>query len=145
MPRFAASVRLVMAAAMLPGYNKSLMGDAWADQDDYAKAVNAKLATAGLRVTGTGQEAQLFIANAPIQGLLDLFKGSEWAKTVWKQSAARVAGARASDSSLKLAGIPTRGWYIPFKSMPGLLSFPMDRDKVPAPTDLPPIEADDFA
>lgn len=135
----------LMAAAQLPGYNKNLMGDAWADQDDYAKAVNAKLATAGMRVTGTGQDAQLFIANAPIQGLLDLFAKSEWAKTVWKQSAARVTGARASESSLKLAGIPTRGWYIPFKSMPGLMSFPMDRDKAPQPADLPPIEADDFA
>jgi hypothetical protein len=135
----------LMAAAMLPGYNKQLLGDTWADQDDYAKAVNAKLATAGMRVQGTGQDAQLFLANAPIQGLLDVFARSEWAKTVWKQSAARVTGARASDSSLKLAGIPTRGWYIPFKSMPGLMSFPMDRDKTPDPSDLPPIEAEDFA
>lgn len=135
----------LMAAAMLPGYNKQLMGDTWADQDGYAKAVNAKLATAGMRVYGTGQDARLFLANAPIQGLLDLFAKSDWAKTVWKQSAARVAGATASDSSLKLAGIPTRGWYIPFKSMPGLLAFPMDRDKVPDPAAVPPYEASDFA
>jgi hypothetical protein len=136
----------LMAAAQLPGYNKGLLGDAWVDQDDYAKAVNAKLASAGLRVMGTGQDARLFIANAPIQGLLDLFAKSDWAKGVWKQSAARVAGAVASDSSLKLAGIPSRGWYIPIKSMPGLLSFPMDRDTAPAaPATLPPIEADDFA
>lgn len=135
----------LMAAAMLPGYNKSLMGDAWADQDDYAKAVNAKLATAGLRVYGTGQEAQLFIANAPIQGLLDLFKGSEWAKTVWKQSAARVPGATTDPNPATLAGIRTRGWKVPFRSVPGLMSFPMDRDKLPDATTLPPIEADDFA
>lgn len=136
----------LMAAAGLPGALQTLLGgDAWADQEAYAKAVNAKLASAGMRVQGTGQEARLFLANAPIQGLLDLFAKSEWAKTVWKQSAARVTGAAASDSSLKLAGIPTRGWYIPFKSMPGLLSFPMDRDKTPDPSTLPPIEAEDFA
>lgn len=136
----------LMAAADLPGSLKTLLGgDAWADQDAYAKAVNAKLASAGMRVSATGQDAKLFLANAPIQGLLDLFAKSDWAKTVWKQSAARVTGAMASDSSLKLAGIPTRGWYIPFKSMPGLLSFPMDRDKVPDPATVPPYEASDFA
>jgi hypothetical protein len=136
----------LMAAAQLPGAPEGLLGgDGWADKAEYAKAVNAKLASAGLRVYGSGQEAELFVANAPIQGLLDLFQKSEWAKTVWKQSAARVSGARASDTNTRLAGVPTRGWYIPFKSMPGLLSFPMDRDRVPDPATLPPIEAEDFA
>lgn len=135
----------LMAAAMLPGYNKQLMGDTWPDQDDYAKAVNAKLASAGMRVYGTGQEARLFLANAPIQGLLDLFAKSEWAKTVWKQSAARVPGAEAVETPATLAGIRTRGWKIPFASIPGLMSFPMDRDKAPDPSTLPPIEASDWA
>lgn len=139
----------LMAAARLPDYHKGLLGDTWAEQEDYAKAVNAKLASAGMRVSGTGQAAELFVANAPIQGLLDLFAKSEWAKTVWKQSAARVTGARASDSSLKLAGIPSRGWYIPFKSMPGLMSFPMDRDKTatsaPAADPPTPYEGEDYA
>jgi hypothetical protein len=135
----------LMAAARLPGYNQTLLGDAWTDQDDYAKAVNAKLATAGLRVYGSGQEAKLFIANNPIQGLLDLFAKSEWAKTVWKQSAARVPGATASPDPLTLAGIRSRGWHIPFTSIPGLMSFPMDRDKSPDPSTPPPIEASDFA
>ncbi len=135
----------LMAAAQLPGAVQTLMGDAWADQDEYAKALNAKLANFGMRVYGKGQEAELFLANAPIQGLLDLFAKSEWAKTVWKQSAARVAGAYAPETSMKLSCVPTRGWRIPFKSMPGMLSFPMDRDKSTTPPNLPPIEASDFA
>jgi hypothetical protein len=136
----------LMVAAQLPGAPEALMGgDTPLDKEDYAKKANAHLAAAGMRVSGTGQEAELFLANTPIQGLLDLFQKSDWAKTVWKQSAARVPGARASDSSLKLAGIPTRGWFIPFKSMPGLLSFPMDRDRAAPTPPLPPIDAADFA
>lgn len=137
----------LMAAAQTPGAPQNLIAgsDSWADLDEYTKVLNGTLATYGLRVYGRGHEAELFIANAPIQGLQDLFAKSEWAKTVWKQSAARVAGAYATDTSMKLAGIPTRGWRLPFKSMPGLLSFPMDRDKPPAPTDLPPLQADDWA
>jgi hypothetical protein len=135
----------LMAAARLPGAPEGLLGDAWADQEAYAKAVNAKLASAGLRVSGYGQDARLFIANNPIQGLLDLFQKSEWAKTVWKQSAARVADASAVPDPLTLAGIRTRGWYIPFASIPGLMSFPMDRDKGPKPDDSGPFDAEDFA
>lgn len=136
----------LMAAAQLPGALKTLLGgEEWPDQEAYAKAVNAKLASAGMRVYGSGAEAQLFLANAPIQGLLDLFQKSEWAKTVWKQSAARVAGAQPVDTPATLAGIRTRGWKIPFASIPGLMSFPMDRDKGPSPADLPPIEASDWA
>jgi hypothetical protein len=135
----------IMAAGQLPGAPPSLMGsDTPGDKADYAKAANAKLAKYGLRVTGTGNDATLFIANQPIQGLLDIFQKSEWAKTVWKQSAARVAGAKASDSSLKLAGVPTRGWNIPFASMPGLMSFPMDRDAAPAPISPPKYTDEDF-
>ncbi len=124
----------IMVAAQLPGMPGALMGsDTPADRADYAKAANAKLAKYGMRVSGTGQAAELFLANAPIQGLMDLFAKSEWARTVWKQSAARVTGAKASESSLKLAGVPTRGWLIPFAAMPGLLTFPMDKD-ASAPT-----------
>lgn len=141
----------LMATAQTPGAPQNLIAgsDSWGDQDEYTKVLNNTLSTYGLRVYGKGHEAELFIANAPIQGLLDLFQKSEWAKTVWKQSAARVAGARATDTSMKLAGIPTRGWRLPFKSMPGLLSFPMDRSTgagaVPDPAHLPPIDAGDFA
>ena len=137
----------LMATAQTPGAPQNLIAgsDSWGDQDEYSKVLNATLSTYGLRVYGKGHEAELFIANAPIQGLLDLFAKSEWAKTVWKQSASRVPGAKASVSSPKLAGIPTRGWHLPFKSMPGLLSFPMDRNKAPDPSTLPPIEADDYA
>jgi hypothetical protein len=136
----------LMAAAQLPGAPEGLLGgDGWADKAEYAKAVNGKLASAGLRVYGSGIEARLFIANNPIQGLLDLFQKSEWAKTVWKQSAARVQGATPSPDPLTLAGIRTRGWHIPFASIPGLMQFPTSSAKTDAPTTLPSIEADDFA
>lgn len=136
----------LMAAAQLPGAPEGLLGgDGWADKSEYAKAVNAKLASAGLRVYGSGHEAKLFIANSPIQGLLDLFAKSEWAKTVWKQSAARVAGATPSPDPLTLSGIRTRGWHIPFTSIPGLMQFPITKDAPMHPSHLPPIEAEDFA
>lgn len=136
----------LMAAAQLPGAPEGLLGgDGWADKADYARAVNAKLSSAGLRVYGTGLDAKLFIANSPIQGLLDLFQKSEWAKTVWKQSAARVTGAAPSPDPLTLAGIRTRGWHIPFSSIPGLMQFPTSNAKPASPAALPPIEADDFA
>ena len=136
----------LMAAAQLPGAPEGLLGgDGWADKDLYAKAVNGKLASAGMRVYGTGHEAKLFIANNPIQGLLDIFAKSEWAKTVWKQSAARVPGATPSPDPLTLAGIRTRGWHIPFAAIPGLMQFPITRETPVNPANLPPIEADDYA
>lgn len=111
----------------------------------HAKAANRKLAKYGLRVYGTGATATLFIANAHIQGLLDLFRGSAFAKGVWSQSAARVPGATASKSPARLEGISTRGWQIPFTSMPGLMAFPMDGKDTPAPTPAPPYTSEDFA
>ena len=139
----------LMAAAQLPGAPEALLGsDTPVDKEAYAKRVNEKLSTYGLRVIGSGQEARLFIANNPIQGLKELFQKSEWANTVWKQSAARVTGAEASPSNLRFDTVASRGWYIPFSSMPGLMAFPMNRDTgkpgVPDPATLPPFEAEDF-
>jgi len=116
----------LMAAAKLPAARQDLLSEA-VSGDEYARAVNAKLATAGLRVSGSGAEAKLFIANAKIQGLLDLFKGSDWADGVWQQSAARVPGAETVPQPLTLSGIRTRGYLIPFTAIPGLAYLPMDR------------------
>ncbi|PZQ99920.1 MAG: hypothetical protein DI533_04625 [Cereibacter sphaeroides] len=138
----------LMVAAQLPGAPPALMGSDTPDHpEDRAKMANAKLAKAGLRVTGVREEAELFIANAPIQGLKDLFRTSEWANGVWKQSAVRVAKARCSTSSRTLAGITTRGTEIPFASIPGLAFFPQDRVKPPVVTEPTsgPNEMDEFA
>lgn len=120
----------LMAAACLPGAPHALFGsDTPADKADLAKMCNDKLAKAGLRVIGTGQDAWLFIASAKIGGLEELFARSRWAGGAWAQSAARVKGARGGKAvnPRKLLGIQTRGVEVPFTSMPGLLSFPADR------------------
>lgn len=127
----------LMVAAQLPGAPAGLMGsDTPAEREDAAKLANAKLAKAGLRVIGAREDARLFIANAHIQGLKDLFRHSEWANGVWAQSAIRVKGAQVSESVRKLAGISSRGVEIPVTSMPGLMSFPQDR-VTPAPAPAP--------
>lgn len=141
----------VMVAGQLPGAPKGLLSSTETlDErkpvaEAYAEAANRKLAKYGLRVYGEGATATLFIANASIQGLLDLFKGSAFAKGVWQQSAARVPGATPAKSPARLEGVSTRGWHIPFTSMPGLLSFPMDRAAAPAPVGPPEYTSEDFA
>lgn len=120
----------VMVAAGLPGAPESLMGNEDPiDAEAKRKNANAKLAKAGLRVYGKSLDAELFIANQPIQTLKDLFRFSDWANGVWSQSASRVPGAKASPNPATLAGIRTRGTLMPIKSIPGLAGgFPMDRD-----------------
>lgn len=110
-----------------------------------AKKANEKLAKIGLRVSGTGVEAQLFVPNKPIPGLLKLFEHSQWASGVWSQAARRVPGARVHEVPLRLAGQQTRGVYIPFTSIAGLLSLPMDH-AAPAtpPAAARPYDAEDF-
>ncbi|WP_422050152.1 hypothetical protein [Shimia sp.] len=125
----------VMAAAGLAGAPEALLGDNTPlDRLDRMKAANSKLAKAGLRVVIEGDRQDLFIANSQIHGLKELFRNSDWANGVWKQSAARVPGARNTPNPLTLAGIRTRGFLMPLKSIPGLMALPMDRDKGNAPT-----------
>lgn len=130
----------IMAAANLPGAPASLLdglGDAGMGSQDEnrRKAANAKLAKAGLRVIKDDSGAHLFIANSSIQMLEDLFRGSQWAGGVWKQSAARVPGAQAAPNPLTLAGIRSRGTLMPLEAIPGLMAFPADRDDARAPGD----------
>jgi len=102
---------------------------------------DGQLAKAGLRVSGKGQDALLFIANSPsIQPLAELFQGSQWAGGAWSQSARRVEGAEPVPQPLTLAGNRSRGYYIPIKAIPGLASFPMDRERTPpAPVTSPQV------
>lgn len=114
---------------------------------NYAKEANKRLAQIGLRVTGIGAEAMLFIANSPVQGLKDLFRDTAWANGAWKQSAARIKGARMFDGVRTLGGIPTRGVEVPFTSLPGLLAFSADRSakaSAMAAAPMPP-DMEDFA
>lgn len=124
----------LMVAGQMPGAPAVLGGDQGTDKspdalEAYAKTANAKLATIGLRVTGKEAEASLFIANKAIQGLKDLFRQTPWANGAWKQSAARIKGAAPYDGVRTLAGMQTRGIEVPFTSLPGLMAFPMDRDR----------------
>lgn len=118
----------VMAAAGTPGSGAELFAtsDDKIGQLDAKKIANQKLARAGLRVIEDEGEPMLFIANARIPALNDLFRGSDWANGVWKQSAGRVPGARTTPHPLTLAGIRSRGTLMPIKAIPGLMSFPMD-------------------
>ncbi|OWV39416.1 hypothetical protein CDZ95_26175 [Mameliella alba] len=118
----------VAAAACQPGAPESLTGEALDTQRERQSKHNAKLAKVGLRVSGFGDEAQLFIANKQIQGLKNLFKDSDFHSGVWSQSARRVPGAEPSPHPLTLAGIRSRGYWIPLKSIAGMSNFPMDRD-----------------
>lgn len=93
------------------------------------KAANTKLAKFGMRVKVENDEHFLFLANKQIHGLNELFRQSDWAKGVWAQSAGRVPKSIKVPAPLTLAGIRTRGHWMPLASIPGLLSLPMDRDQ----------------
>lgn len=135
----------LMVAAELPGAPWEVVGGETSTAPDpimrqeFAKRANEKLAKAGLRVKGTGHAAELFIPNKPIPGLVKLFERSQWANGVWSQAARRVPGAKVVEAPLRLAGQQTRGVYIPFTSVAGMLSLPMDRA-----TRTAPVSADNF-
>lgn len=138
----------LMTAGELPGAPSELVAVDGGLQDSVARSeaarrANEKLAKIGLRVRGTGAAAELFIPNKPIPGLCKLFEHSQWANGVWSQAARRVPGAKITDSPLKLAGQQSRGVYLPFSSIAGLLSFPMDRAPV-QPVPPTPLDHEDF-
>lgn len=95
----------------------------------YAKRANASLATIGLRVVGTPEAPVLFVANAQMQGLKDIFQRSSWAGGAWTQSLRRIKGAVANAGPRRIDGLQTKGTEVPFKAMPGLMFFD---DDVPA-------------
>lgn len=122
----------IMVAAGLPAAPESLLPMNNADPlPDEAKRrrdkANETLARIGLRVVGEKENAVLFIANAKITGLNDLFKGTDWAGGSWKQSALRVEGATICSVPKRLKGTSTRGVNIPLPSISGMMSFPLER------------------
>lgn len=130
----------IMVAASRPGAPDGLLSGYHDDdmgRDTRAKTANGKMAKLGLKVvTETGREPFLFVGNTPVQGLKQLFQGTQWAGGAWSQSLQRVKGARYGKAitTRTLAGISHRGVEIPLASIPGLAAFPQDREgTVPAP------------
>lgn len=118
--------------ALIAGSDGAIIDDQ--RRQDAARTANEKLSKLGLRVKGAGDQAALFIPNKPIPGLKKLFEHSDWKDGVWVQAARRVPGAEPVEQPLSLSGTRSRGVYIPFRSISGLLSFPMDRGEAePAP------------
>ena len=137
----------LMVAAALPSAPPALVAnDAAAaegmsiddrSRKDAAKRANEKLAKVGLRIKGAGESAMLFIANAPIPGLLKLFEGSTWARGVWAQSSRRIIGAEPVLQPLSLAGIRSRGVYVPLKQISGMLPSQARQSQQDAPLAAP--------
>lgn len=120
----------VMLAADLPGAPREIfpdLGDTPRDVSDRMKKANQMLSQFGLRVCDPGDDASLFIANSGSRAQKELFRGSDWAGGVWKQSAIRVPGAVKSKGTKTLAGVASRGIFMPLKSIPGLMAFPSDQ------------------
>lgn len=117
--------QFVMAAAYLPGAPDELLGqNGPVDRDEKAKAANALLAKAGLRVKGKAEKAALFLPNSKIPNLCALFEGSVWADGVWAQAARRLPDAEPVPAPLTLAGLRSRGVYVPVQRIAGLIGFP---------------------
>lgn len=98
-----------------------------------AKAANEVLAKMLMRVVHHGAGPRLFVGNARAPGILDFFRDTKWAGGAWAQSLLRIKGAEKGTTSRTLAGIATRGVEVPLSSIPGLLAFPADRPRQPAP------------
>lgn len=123
-------------AGRLPG-SKSEIETATPDN------ANDHLAQYGLRVRGREGEAELAIANRPVNQLGSLFEGSPWADGVWRQAARRVHGAYPAPSAMSFARNSSRATWIPFKSIPGIMDFP--QDKASATDVRADFDAEDFA
>lgn len=110
------------AAGQRPGAGQRIFGsDSLEDERDHAKKANRHLTPYGLRVVGSATDPRLFVAYKPIQGLLELFAGSDWAGGAWAQSLGRIKDAAPHPNSLYFDGIQTRGVNVPFASIPGLM------------------------
>ena len=141
----------IMVAAGLPAAPESLLPLQCADPlpEDHKRRrdkANETLARIGLRVVGLREKAQLFIANAKITGLNELFRGTDWAGGSWKQSALRVPGATICSVPKSLKGTSTRGVNMPITSISGLMSFPAERTGSASATDpqTPTTDTEDY-
>jgi len=134
----------VMAAAQMRGAPRDLYNphDGVGAAEDKARDANEKLAKIGLRVRGSGDKAALFLPNSRLPGLCALFEGTQWADGVWSQAARRLPGAEPVPNPLRLAGISTRGVYVPFAAIAGLSDF---QTAAPAPASTVAPHIDDAA
>lgn len=105
--------------------------------DDYAKRANKSIAALGLRVIGTPEAPELFVATKQMQGLKDLFQRSKWSNGVWTQSLKRIKGAYCSRASRFMDGAQTKGTIVPFTSLPGLMAFDGDEAQASAAAPTP--------
>jgi hypothetical protein len=137
----------VMAAARMKGAPRDLYNPTHSEveQQEAAAAANEKLAKIGLRVRGLGKDAALFLPNKAIPGLCALFEGTPWADGVWAQAARRLADAEPVPNPLRLAGISTRGFYVPIASIAGLSDFQTDRPVAAPEPKRPQYSEEDFA
>lgn len=110
---------------------------------DHAKKANLSLSAVGLRVIGTPEAPELFIATAQLQGLKDLFERSAWNNGGWSQSLKRVKGAYSPTNPRNLDGQQTKGTVIPFSSMPGLMAFDGDLVRTEVEAAAPPTGMED--
>ncbi len=118
----------IMAASGLSGAPPDLLnrtGDKIEENREMKKA-NTVLASFGLKVDGRREDARIFMPSAAIPALCDLFDGSQWAGGTWYQAAQRLPGAERVSSPRRLAGLSTRGCYVPISSIPGLSDFQTD-------------------
>jgi len=139
----------IMVAAGLPAAPESLLplnNDPLPQEKQARRSkANETLARIGLRVVGERENAVLFIANAKITGLNEMFKGTDWAGGSWRQSALRIEGASVCSVPKRLKGTSTRGVNIPISSINGMMSFPLDRTGRDTATPQPPAtDMDDF-
>jgi len=115
----------VMVAAGSPAAPPGLLGDfaqGLEGQTARAKRANEVLARACIKVVSDGKRPPtLFVGNAPVQPLKELFRDSPWAGGAWKQSLERVKGATLPKTGRTLAGVATRGVEVPLASIPGLM------------------------
>lgn len=144
----------LQVAARAPGAPESLLpnfDEGEIDQEKRATLANAKLAKLMIKVVrARGEEPRLFVGDVPVQGLKQLFHGTQWAGGAWSQSLRRVKGARygRDTASRTLAGIASRGVEIPLSSIPGLAAFPQDRERakpVQAPATTASFGPEDYA
>ena len=114
----------VMAAAQMDDAPSALKADAqnYEDKTEKTREANRVLAKVGMRVRGFRDKAELFFAKKEIEGLKELFDGSEWARGVWYQAAERLPGA--TRANLTLGGIATRGAFVPLGTIPGFHTSP---------------------
>ncbi|MES2815333.1 MAG: hypothetical protein V4720_10595, partial [Pseudomonadota bacterium] len=144
----------VQVAAGSPGAPHSLLGDFSNDIEGRrarSEAANRALAKACLKVVANGKDDPfLFIGHKTVRPLVALFEGSQWAGGAWKQSAARIKGARPSSVVRTLAGIQSRGTEVPLSSLPGIMDVADASIATPTRAGAPktasaPSDTEDFA